>query len=236
LVDLTWLDAPPRTARHAVQVCVSRLRGRLADAAGQTITIITRGATYALQADAMCIDVFRFRSLVDDARNESMDTIRAATLQRALALWHGPPLADVAPPADPLCRRLEEARLTASEELLATEMRLGRHSAVIGHLVELAAHHPNRQRLVALLMLALYRDGRAPEALRTYHAARLRLADEFGLDPHVELQQLESAILRADPLLDPPGPAVHQPRPDLLPTRGRRSGPLLPRVAVLSPR
>jgi ABC-2 type transport system ATP-binding protein len=234
-VDLTWLEAPPRTARHAVQVCVSRLRGLLAEAAGQTMRIITRGATYALHADAMCIDVFRFRVLVEDARNESMDAIRVLLLERALALWHGPPLADVAPPADPLCRRLEEARLAAAEEWLATEMRLGRHTSVIDQLVELAAQHPNRQRLVALLMLALYRDGRAPEALRTYHSARLRLADEFGLDPHVELQQLESAILRADPLLDPPWQAARPPRPDLMPTRGPGPAPFLPRVAALSP-
>jgi ABC-2 type transport system ATP-binding protein len=213
LVELTWPDPPPRTARHAVQVCVSRLRGRLADAAGPTIRIVTRGATYGLQADPMCIDVFRFRALLDASRDEHLDEpVRAATLQHALALWHGPPLADVAPPADPLCQRLEEARLAACEELLAAQMRLGRHGTVIDQLVGLAAQYPHRQRLVALLMLALYRDGRAPEALRAYRLARHRLAEDFGLDPHVELQQLEGDILRADPRLDPVPDTTRRPR------------------------
>jgi DNA-binding SARP family transcriptional activator len=233
LVDLTWPERPPRTARHAVQVCVSRLRGTLSEAAGDTVRIVTRGATYALRADPMCIDAFRFRAFVDDARNESADTIRVAMLRRALALWYGPPLADVAYPADQLCRGLQEVRLVALEECLEAELRLGRHSVVIDHLVELTAQHPHRQRLVAQLMVALYRDGRAPEALRAYHLVRDQLVDEFGLDPHVDLQQLEGAILRADPLLDLPRPAPHLARPDLLPTRGGhpRPGLLLPHVA-----
>jgi ABC-2 type transport system ATP-binding protein len=223
LVDLTWLNAPPRTARHAVQVEVSRLRAILAEAGGDNARIITRGSTYTLLADAMCIDVHRFRFLVDEARCETVDTDRVYTLRRALALWHGPPLADVAAPmVDQLCRGLEESRLAASEEWLDAELRIGRHGSVIDRLIELAAQYPYRQRLVALLMLALYRDGRAPDALHTYRTVRSRLVDEFGLDPHVELQRLESAILRADPGLELPRPAARPTSVDLLPPRGER--------------
>ena len=204
LVDLTWPHAPPRTARHAIQVRVSRLRAALAGADGESTQILTRGSTYCLQIDPMCIDAFRFRVLVANARNEA-DPEKVGLLHRALALWHGPALADVLTPSVyELCRGLEEARLAAWEEWLDAEVRLGRHSAVVDQLVELAAQHPDRQRLVALLMLALYRDGRAPEALRTYRLARSRLADEFGLDPHMQLQELEAAILRADPSLEQP--------------------------------
>lgn len=203
LVDLTWPNAPPRTARHAVHVRVSQLRSVLAAADGDSARIITRGATYALRADPICIDSHRFRVMVSDARDEAVDTNKVVLLRRALALWHGPPLADVAtPPVDQWCRGLEEARLAAVEEWLDAELRLGRHAAIIDQLVELAGLHPYRQRLVALLMLALYREGRAPEALRTYRQVRNQLVDEFGLDPHAQLQQLEGAILRADPVLD----------------------------------
>jgi hypothetical protein len=152
----------------------------------------------------MDIDVFQFRALVDEARGETAGTTRAAILRRALALWHGPPLADVASPLDKLCHGLEEARLAAAEEWLDEELGLGRHRAVIDQLVELTAQHPDRQHLVALHMLALYRDGRVSDALRTYSRVRGRLVEEFGLDPHVQLQQLEGAILRADPCLDLP--------------------------------
>jgi DNA-binding SARP family transcriptional activator len=213
LVDLTWPNAPPRTARHAIQVRVSRLRAALAQADGEETQILTRGSTYSLQVNPMCIDAHRFRVLVSQARNGATDAEKVSLLRHALALWHGPALADVATPSvDELCRGLEEARLAAWEEWLDAEVRLGRHSAIVDQLVELAAQHPHRQRPIALLMLALYRDGRAPEALRTYRLARRRLADEFGLDPHIQLQELEAAILRADPSLD-------QPQPAFLPTR-----------------
>ena len=52
-------------------------------------------------------------------------------------------------------------------------------------------------------MLALYRCGRQAEALDVYRAARLALADELGLDPSPELQELERRILRQDPTLRP---------------------------------
>ena len=53
-------------------------------------------------------------------------------------------------------------------------------------------------------MLALYRCGRQAEALEVYRAARLALADELGLDPSPELQELERRILRQDPELAAP--------------------------------
>lgn len=232
LVDLIWSCAPPRTARHAIQVCVSRLRALLAGAEpdGEGVRILTRGATYTLRGDPMCIDAYRFRGLVAGARSETSDAGRAEKLRQALALWHGPPLADVVTPAvDSLCRGLEEARLVAAEECLDAELRLGRHGAVVDQLVELVAQHPYHQRVVALLMLALYRDGRAPEALRTYRLTRSRLVAEFGLDPDAQLQRLEGAILRADPWLDPPQPAPVPARGPASQQRQERLTPILDR-------
>jgi ABC-2 type transport system ATP-binding protein len=69
-------------------------------------------------------------------------------------------------------------------------------------------------------MLALHREGRGPDALTAYRLARCRLADEVGLDPEPRLQQLATAILRADPALDLPGPAHPGPRRRLDPDDG----------------
>ncbi len=52
-------------------------------------------------------------------------------------------------------------------------------------------------------MLALYRSGRQAEALEAYQDARRALVDELGIDPSRELRELEQAILRQDPALDP---------------------------------
>lgn len=208
LVDLTWPARPPRTAHHAIHVSVSRLRRAIADAgAGRCdADIITRGSAYMLKVNPLSIDVHRFRAVVRGARQETDDTVKASLLRHALSMWHGPPLADVTTPdaAAVLCHGLEEARLAALEECLDAELRLGRHADVVDELTDLVAQHPYRQRLQALLMLALYRCGRVTDALAAYRAAWARLADEQALEPESRLSDLQRAILCADPALDAP--------------------------------
>src|SRR5439155_18411831 len=66
-------------------------------------------------------------------------------------------------------------------------------------------------RLVELQMLALYRLGRAAEALDVYRQARDRLAGDLGLDPGASLRRLYGAILRGEPLA--PAEAAAAPHP-----------------------
>jgi len=210
LVGLTWGDSPPATARHAIHVRMSALRGILTAAPCQVpprVEIVTRGSAYMLSANADVIDVHRFRSLVAAAAGVA-DMERVGRLRAALTLWRGPPLVDVVTPdiSDQLCRGLEETWFNAAEECYDAELRLGRHTAVVDELTELAAQFPLRHRLQAQLMLALYRSGRGPEALHVYHKIRSRLSDEYGLDPDRSLRHLQDAILREDPKLDGPPP------------------------------
>ena len=102
-------------------------------------------------------------------------------------------------PAEQFARReaerLEELRLQAFEELFELRIAAGSGRETIGELRRLIADQPGRERLWRLLMLALYADGRQSEALEAYQDARRYLADELGLDPGPELQELEHAIL-----------------------------------------
>jgi len=221
LVDLTWPISPPPTAQHAIHVRISRLRATIARQNSEecAIQILTKGSAYTLQADPMCVDTHRFRALVAEERARKNDTEKMTLYRRALELWQGPPLADVASEiADRLCAGLEETRLIALEECLDAGLRLGRHRIVIDELAELVAQYPYRQQLLAQLMLALYRSGRAPEALHAYKAARLRMIEELGLEPDLALRQLEHAILLGDPGLDLTGPGPQVP-PSRLPTQ-----------------
>jgi DNA-binding SARP family transcriptional activator len=200
LVELAWPDPAPRTAAHAIQVCVSRLRSALAAAQvpRDVAWIETRGDAYALRTDPGTIDVHRFNALLREAGDQADDDRRSALLTEALDLWSGAPLAGAAPEQtrQRLFRGLEEARLTALEDRLDAHLRRGRHREALGELADLAQAHPTRERLVGLRMLALYRDGRAGEALAAYRELRERLAAELGLDPGPELRRLETAILR----------------------------------------
>ncbi len=62
---------------------------------------------------------------------------------------------------------------------------------------DLAAAHPLVGPLAALLIDALYRDGRAAEALDRYAKVR-HLVDELGTEPGIVLRELHGAILRGE--------------------------------------
>ncbi|MEI5102501.1 AfsR/SARP family transcriptional regulator [Streptomyces sp. PmtG] len=137
-------------------------------------------------------------------------------LAGALELWRGDAFADFA--GEPFARgaveRLEEARLTAREELAEARLESGEHASLAADLAGLVVRHPLRERLRAAQLRALYRSGRQTEALAAYEDLRRRLADELGLKPGPELAALHGAILRQDPSLDgpPAGPAAQPPR------------------------
>ena len=202
LVEDLWGADPPATAAKTVQVHVSRLRKALGTAA-----LETRAGGYALNVDAASVDLRRFEELTRDgrARLAAGDPAGArAALAEALALWRGPPLADFAyePFAQTEIARLEELRVGALEERIDAELAVGDHAGLVPELETLIASHPLRERLRRQLMLALYRSGRQAEALGVYREAR-RALDELGIEPTRALRELEAAILRHDPALDP---------------------------------
>src|SRR5205807_7543580 len=124
----------------------------------------------------------------------------------ALALFRGEPLADFRyePFAQAEIARLEELRLVALEGRIELDLEVGAAAQLVAELEALIAEHPMRERLRALLMLAFYRCGRQAEALEAYQTARRLLVEELGIEPSPALQQLEQAILRQEPSLEPP--------------------------------
>jgi DNA-binding SARP family transcriptional activator/class 3 adenylate cyclase len=232
LIDALWGERPPETAAHTLQVYVSQLRKALGspDRSGRSV-LATQGRGYVLRVEPEAIDLHRFERLVEDGRRalEGGDPRGADRLLRdALALFRGSPLADITfeDVAQAEIARIEDLRTKAEEDRIEANLALGRHGELVGELQAQVARNPLRERIRALLMLALYRSGRQAEALQVYREGRQLLADELGIDPMPELQRLEQAILRQDPSLDAPprepGAASPAPEPSQSAPRGSR--------------
>lgn len=203
LIDELWPEDPPDTADHLVHVYVSRLRKALGDE-GRPI-LMTRPPGYQLVVERGQVDLHRFEDHVAAARSateEGRFAEASARLREALAIWRGPALADVATEtfARADAERLNELRVSATEDLMGSELAAGRDD-VVPELKSLVAQHPLRERLRGFLIVALYREGRQAEALDAYERTRAVLAEELGIDPSQDLQDLHRRVLSQDPTL-----------------------------------
>ncbi|MEU6778199.1 BTAD domain-containing putative transcriptional regulator [Nonomuraea angiospora] len=196
LMSVVWDDRPPASAGSVLRVYVSALR-KLVDG------IRTVPGGYLIDVERDDVDCHRFERLVGGARQaraagrvaEAADGFRAA-----LALWRGQALADVESSA---LRRthavpLEELRLTALEERVELDLRLGRGAEVVGELRALVGAHPLRERAWVRLIEALHQAGRRSEALGAYQDARRTLVDELGLEPGAELADAHQRVLAGE--------------------------------------
>lgn len=215
LIDILWLEDLPANPSNALQARVSALRKSL----GRHDVIVNQPPGYRLAASPLDVDSALFEQRLAEAR-KAADRSSAAAVElydHALALWRGPPLADFTYEdfARAQISRLDELRLSAREERIEAMLRDGRHAEVLGELEGLVTEHPLRERFWAQLMLALYRSGRQAEALRAYRDASRTLGEELGIEPNVELRQLEVAILTQDAALALPARETRERRHNL---------------------
>jgi predicted ATPase/DNA-binding SARP family transcriptional activator len=189
LVDQLWGDEPPPTAGTALQVHLSALRKVLGD------RLVRSASGYRLRVAPDELDASRFEAFV-----------AAGALADALALWRGEPYAGapLSPDIEAARHRLTELRLSTVEDWLAGELDAGRHHEILAELAGLVIDHPLRERLARLHMLALYRCGRAADALVAYAGYQDRLRHGLGAEPGTEIRALARAIDRGDPTIDRP--------------------------------
>jgi predicted ATPase/DNA-binding SARP family transcriptional activator len=221
LTETLWGESPPARPLAVLQVHVSRLRATL----GSRRDLIERdGAGYRLRLPSDAVDAERFAVAVERGRALLAGGDPGAavdTLTEALGLWRGEPFADLpgSVTVEAARSRLRELREVAVEERLAARLATGDAALTVTELEPAVHASPYRERRWALLILGLYRTGRQGEALATLRRVRALLADELGVDPGTELQQLERRVLGQDPRLLLPEPA---PTPE--PARSRSAG------------
>ncbi|OIK03481.1 BTAD domain-containing putative transcriptional regulator [Streptomyces monashensis] len=215
LVDEVWGADPPADTAGALQALVGRLRRTLGAAA-----VASAEGGYRLAAALDDVDLNRFERLTGDglAALADGDPAKAAVLlDDALALWHGPALADL-PDHGAEAARWETRRLDALRARHTAALALGRAEQSLPELTALCDEHPLDEPLQALRLRALRDTGRPAGALAAYEDVRRLLADRLGVDPGPELRALHAELLSAE-VQEPAQPQPARPVVGNLPAR-----------------
>lgn len=205
IIHELWPNGAPKSARTAVQTYICQLR-RMFESRGLAQdgddVLVTKAPGYLLRVDPARVDVFQFQRLRQNGR-EALDRHRydaaARAFRAALALWSGPPLANVmcGPRLSAYAVDLQEQRRNTQHLRIQAEMEVGLHRELIGELRSLVAANPLDEGLRGQLMRVLDRSGRRGDALDAYRHLRGALNEELGLEPCTELQQLHYELLSA---------------------------------------
>ncbi|ONI91935.1 hypothetical protein ALI22I_06705 [Saccharothrix sp. ALI-22-I] len=192
-----WGDAPPGKAKNTLQAYVYRLRQTLKF--DSDTALVTEPGGYRMMLPDGALDLHRFEQLTARGRaaiKAGRPDEGCAALQTALDLWRGPAFADVSATAlQSDVQRLEDLRIAVAEDAAEAALVLGRQAEMVPRLENLVAAHPYRERLWALLMVALFGTGCQADALATYGRARTRLREDLGIEPGPQLRQLQRDIL-----------------------------------------
>jgi DNA-binding SARP family transcriptional activator len=190
-----WDGSPPKGSSSTLSSHVSLLRKAIgAD------RVIHHTGGYSIVVQSGELDVANAEAAIASGHSLLRRGHQALAVERfdiGLHHWRGTALSDVdgSDWARGEIARLQEIRLGATESLLKTRLALGHHSELVAAAELCVRANPLREQGWAILMIALYRSGRQTEALRAYQRLRSYLADELGIDPSVELVNLEEAIV-----------------------------------------
>ncbi|MDT4997389.1 MAG: hypothetical protein QOD45_1457, partial [Pseudonocardiales bacterium] len=243
IAEEIWPERVPAGYVGTIQTYVHHLRTVLEPEhrGGAWQVITTANSGYRLTVDGETADAITFERLAasGQAALAAGDvTLARQQLARALALWRGEVLTDIAdyPFVEPYAARLEEIRLTAREAEVDARLALGEHAALVADLDELVSRYPLREQLQGQRMLALYRSGRQADALAAYRGVHRMLADELGTAPGPQLQELHAAMLAQDPAIGVPSATPRFGGQSAAPGSPVRSAqrPSLPRRKVLA--
>jgi DNA-binding SARP family transcriptional activator len=192
LLEVLWPGDDPRRSAARFYQAVSEARKLLGDAFQRDRD------TYALDRERLRIDVDeldRIRSQIDDATGDA----RRVHLERALALFHGDPLARI----DASWAESEQRRLSALHaDLLERAGRVRLESGDASGALELAEAavvlDASNERPVQLAMEAEAALGRREAVEARYERLRDDLDTRFGLEPSRETKQLYRGLLSQD--------------------------------------
>ncbi|MBL7502619.1 AAA family ATPase [Frankia sp. CN7] len=214
LADAVWGDEHPPSMLSSLHAHISNLRRLLRDDERATSPIVRRNPGYVADVAPDDLDLRLFERECDRARAAADAADWPATVEaadRAVALRRGPLLAEFAdePWVRAAATSLDERWAQCEQHAVTGLLGIGRVTAAVVRSRELLLATPLVERACWLHMIALYRAGRAAEALEVFREQARRMDEELGLEVGPALRELQGAILRQDGGLDswPAAPA-----------------------------
>ncbi|GGO99276.1 AfsR/SARP family transcriptional regulator [Wenjunlia tyrosinilytica] len=216
LRERIWGSRPPASAVTALQVHVHHVRSQLRSfGVADAPRVVHHPAhdsdsgSYTLHAGSECIDVHRFRQLLDEgeAHQAKGDSARAIeAFDSALRLWRGDPLGGIWSSVyfDGIRSSLEEMRFDARKRRAACLIDVGAASRAMQDLWDLRMRHPNDERVVILLSSALRDSGDSSRALSLLADELARWQTNFRMAPRsllIQYEHLRSGSADAQPHL-----------------------------------
>ncbi|MEO6084086.1 MAG: BTAD domain-containing putative transcriptional regulator [Umezawaea sp.] len=198
-----WEDSPPVTADASLTNHVARLRRVLDPTGADRDRLVAVPNGYRLRVAPDELDVLAFDVHLTAARQAHRCgewKVVAEETTHALALWLGPPLADLprfaeAPEQAQRVEQLTQARLEMLEWRFDGALATGRHHGLTAELTALAADHPLREVFHRQLIVALHRADRQAEALAVFQRLRRTLVDELGIEPGSAVREAHQEVL-----------------------------------------
>jgi DNA-binding SARP family transcriptional activator len=192
-----------KNSANALQAHVTRLRRWLAHTCKEPDLVVTVGQSYQLDVAPLQVDAHEFVRLAEEGWAMPPDQPErvVSTMEHALMLWRGLPLADAGD--GPIARNaadwLNQVRLGVQESLLDARLAMGDERRVILQATSFIATDPLRERLWEQLFMALHRAGEHAEAIHAFHRLRELLADELGVEPGHRLRSQLQDVLAGRP-------------------------------------
>jgi DNA-binding SARP family transcriptional activator/tetratricopeptide (TPR) repeat protein len=194
-VDVLWgLQLPAKPAEQ-VGVLVSRLRGVLGPD-----HLIHRSGGYALAAAWIDIEAIERRvAEASDAHSAGRLAVARAAADAALALVRGPLLpGEEGEWVDGARQRCESQIAAARRIKIDATLASGDWRAVVAQAETVLVDHPYDEAVLRMLMQAHASSGSTAAALAAYARARARFADELGVSPSAETEELHTRLLIDD--------------------------------------
>jgi DNA-binding SARP family transcriptional activator len=199
LADGLWGERPRASTAHAVHVYVSGIRRLFRGAGEEAVQLRGFAAGYALETDLEPIDAKRVERMIGDGQAALSENQSRACSSMRWACGADHRWLIFASSTPPRAKSIGWRSFTSRRRsgLSSPKLALREHDQVIGRTTRLLEANLLRAGRRRLLMLALRRSA---EALAAYREAVTAL-DEIGLEPSIELRQLEQGILRYDEFL-----------------------------------